>query len=126
MLIRQELLKNFSLLATTDFDGLLNGEVPLEDIFKNVLKEEGLSYDEDSQYIWLPEETQYELIYKSEYLEIDIPLPIYLIVSKAYEAPQKNKVLVMQALEEFKDELLELFAKYKIDLKYFLDEQYEY
>lgn len=77
---------------------------------------------EDSQYIWLPEETKYEQIYKSEYLEIISPLPIYLIVSKACKAPEKNKVLVLQAIDEYQDELLELLEKYQVDIAYFLEE----
>ncbi len=123
LLLRQEYLKNFSLIATNDFDGLLNGEIPLEDIFKAILREEGLTYDEDSEYIWLPAETEYELIYKSEYIEIVSPYPIYLIVSKALKASEKNKALVIQAMQEFTDDLLQLFEKYNVDVEYFLDKE---
>lgn len=44
LLIRQDQLKHLHLLATTDFDGLLNGETPLEDLFKIILKNEGMKY----------------------------------------------------------------------------------
>ena len=49
LLLRRQSLTKLRLLATTDFDGLLNGEPPLEDIFKLLLREEGLTYDEHSQ-----------------------------------------------------------------------------
>ncbi len=121
LLIRQASLKELSIINTTDFDGLLNGEPPLEDIFKNIIREEGLSYDEQSKYIWLPEETTYELIYKSEFIEVLSPLPIYLIVSKAVKAPEKNRQLVLQAIEYYQDSLIELLEKYGADLNYFIN-----
>lgn len=121
LLIRRESLPNLRLLATTDFDALLNGEPPLEDIFKRLLKDAGLIYDNDSEYIWLPDETKYETLYQSDYIKVDSPLPIYLIVSKALKAPEKNKQLVIQAIAEFGDELLKLMEKYKVDLNYFIE-----
>lgn len=122
LLVRRETLPKLKLLATNDFDGLLNGEPPLEDIFKRILKEEGLTYDEQSRYIWLPDETGYELIYQSDFVEVDSPAPIYLIVSKAVKAPEKNKQLVREAIEQFGDDLLGLLEKYKVNLNYFVGE----
>ena len=94
LLIQKDKLSNIDLLATNDFDAFLNGEPPLEDIFKKTLRENGLTYDEKSEYIWLPEETRYSVIYESESIIVESPLPIYLIVSKAVKAPLKNKQLV--------------------------------
>jgi len=121
LLIRRASLSGLRLLATTDFDAVLNGEPPLEDIFKRFLREEGLTYDEQSPLIWLPEETKCETIYKSEIIEVEGPLPIYLIVSKAVKAPEKNKLLVTQAIEVFGDEFLGMLEKYGADINYFID-----
>lgn len=120
LLIRQETLPNLRLLATTDFDAFLSAEPPLDDLFKRLLREEGLIYDEQSQYVWLPEETTFELIYDSDSIRVLSPLPLYLIVSKAVKAPQKNKQLVTSAIVQFGDELLRLFEKYHVDVEQFL------
>ncbi len=120
LLIRRESLSNLTLLATTDFDARLDGEVPLADVFKRLLREEGISYDNDSDYIWLPEETKYETIYETKFILVDSPLPIYLIVSKAVKAPEKNKQLVTDAIVEFGDELLTLLQRYEADINYFV------
>jgi hypothetical protein len=120
LLIRKDKMKNLHLVMTTDFDGNLRGEPPLGDIFKKKLKEFGLTYDEKSQYIWLPDETEYEGIYESDVIFLDSPLPIYLITSKALKAPEKNKQLVISAIEEYGEDLLKLFDKYKVDMTKFI------
>jgi hypothetical protein len=109
-------------VATVDFDEHLIGEPPLEDLFKKVLREHGLSYDEQSRYIWLPKETEYETLYSSEILLVTSPLPIYLIVSKAVKAPEKNKSLVRDAIVMYGDELLHLLEKYEVPIHFFLEE----
>lgn len=125
LLIRQDSLIGLQLLATTDFDGLLQGEPPLEDIFKRLLREEGLTYDEQSHYIWLPEETKSEIIYDSDLIEVKSPFPIYLIVSKAAKAPEKNKQLVIDAINEFGDPLISLLEKYEVNINYFLGDLHD-
>ena len=81
--MRSDSLPNLKLLATTDFDGLLRGEVPTEDIFKVCLRDAGLTYDEQSEYIWLPDETSYEELYDSKTIRVTSPQPVYLV------APEK-------------------------------------
>ena len=120
LLIRRENLRGLSLLATTDFDAYLKGEPPLEDVFKRLLREEGLSYDEKSEYIWLPEETTYETMYESSYVTIVSPLPIFLLTSKAKMAPERNKQLVADAIVEFGEPLLRLFEKHGVDIDNFV------
>lgn len=120
LLIRQAQFPTLPLLATTDFDAHLKGEPPLEDIFKNKLKDIGLTYDEKSEYIWLPEETEYEEVYNSDLIVVRSPLPIYLIVSKALKAKEKNRALVTAAINEFGESLISLLVKYKVNIDYFL------
>lgn len=111
------------LVATSDFDGLLRGEVPTADIFKVCVQKAGFTYDEQSEFIWLPEETEYEVLYESELLMMDSPKPIYLIVSKAVKAREKNRQLIIDAIATFDDQLFELLEKYEVDLEFFLGEQ---
>lgn len=120
LLVRSDSLPNLKLLATTDFDGLLRGEVPTEDIFKACLREAGLTYDEQSEYIWLPDETSDEELYDSKTIRVTSPQPVYLIVSKAVKAPEKNKQLVIDSISEFGESLIELLEKYGADIDYFL------
>ena len=122
LLVRKAELSGLNLLATTDFDALLKGEPPLEDVFKRFLREEGISYDEESIYIWLPDETRYELLYESKEVKVESPYPIYLIVSKAVKAPRKNKQLVIDAISKYGDELLILMERYNVDPERFFDE----
>jgi hypothetical protein len=123
LLIRRESLPALTLLATTDFDALLNGQPPLGDIFKRCIRDEGLSYDEQSIYIWLPEETQYEALYESDFISVKSPQPIYLILSKARYAPEKNRQLVAEAIVQFGETLLELMDKHGVDAEFFLQEE---
>lgn len=122
LLIRRASLPDLGLAATTDFDAIIKEEPPLGGIFKNLLRDEGLTYDEQSGYIWLPEEVTYEVVYESPSIRIDSPLPIYLIVSKAVKAPEKNRQLVAAAIaeDEFGEQLLALLEKYEVDINAFI------
>lgn len=123
LLIRRDKMKNVPLVATNDFDANLKGEPPLEDIFKNKLRKFGLTYDEKSNFIWMPDETKYESIYESDLIFLESPHPIYLIANKALHAPVKNKPLVIAAIAEYGEELITLLEKYKVDLSYFVYEK---
>lgn len=125
LLVQHKKLAGLTLLATTDFDAQLRGEVPLEDIFKNCLRECGITYDEESHMIWMPAETKYEQLYESEYLSVMVPLPVYLLLSKAKYAKKKNRQLIVEAIADdtLSDELLELMDMYDVDVEYFLGEE---
>lgn len=122
LLIRRESLPGLTLIATNDFDGHLNGEPPLENVFKRSLRDDGLAYDKDSPYIWLPEETEHEVVYNSEFMIIDSPLPKYLLVSKAKYAPEKNRQLIVDAIIDLGDEFLALMEKHGVDIGSFIEE----
>jgi hypothetical protein len=62
----------------------------------------------------------YEELYDSTTIQVTSPQPVYLIVSKAVKAPEKNKQLVIDSISEFGESLIELLEKYGAEIDYFL------
>ena len=118
--VDEEVAAKLHPIATVDLDTKVKTKGMTLDKFKELLKEENLVLDDLSNEIWLPEETEYIDFFEGEYVKCKRALPLYLLVSKAIKAPEKNRVLIQNALIEYEDELADLILKYEGNLDYFM------
>jgi hypothetical protein len=119
LIINQGISEKIPLAATMDVDALFEGDWSFRKIFERTLKDSGLILDELSSEIWIPPQSQYVCYYKSAQITIQGLTPIYCLLSKAIKAPDKNKVLIINALEIYGTELSDLIKKFNGDLNFF-------
>ncbi|MCO6432568.1 MAG: hypothetical protein J5J00_17070 [Deltaproteobacteria bacterium] len=110
------------LAGTVDVDALFHGNITTLELFRKALKMNNLVYDDLSGEIWLPKTARYETIHESDLSTIMRVDTFSALVSKAAKAPQKNRILIEQALAHYGTRLEELFRENGINLDQF---QYE-
>lgn len=86
------------LAQTADVDAFLKMDSFVKDELKRLLREVGLVYDEDSTLVWIPEGATYVPLYSFANLTVLALDPESALVSKAVKAPEKNKMLIREAL----------------------------
>jgi len=70
----------------------------------------------------MPQETEYEIFFVGKWLKAYLARPEYVLLSKAMNAPKKNKALIVEYLaSEPPAKFFELAKKYKVDLDQFLE-----
>ncbi len=87
-----------SLTQTGDMDALLSMDEAVKSELKVILRRQGLVYDEDSYLIWIPPQAKFEKLFEGDYLLVESIDPESALVSKAVKAPEKNKLLIRQAI----------------------------
>lgn len=120
LLIDKEIAIQLSPVATADLDAWVKADHQIITQFKKLLDTEGLVLDELSNEIWLPEEYKTESFFKGERVTCLKVKPLYLLVSKAIKAKEKNRILVKDAISVFREELVDLIVKYGGDPNYFI------
>lgn len=109
------------LVATQDVDAYIKGEYPIQQKLDEILNRHGKHLDTDSSLIWMPKETQYDLIYDGKSVKGWVACADYVLVSKALKAPGKNKALIQEYLAKGASPVfMELAGKYRLDLEQFL------
>ena len=107
--------------ATVDVDTIDNASHSIRAKLNELLKLEGLELDPLGNEIWMPEETRYVDIFVGKWLRATRALPVYILVSKAKFAVNKNKDLILQYLAHDPDpEFFDLCEKYDVDLNEFI------
>lgn len=112
-------LDQLDLAATRDLDAIVKGANQTFLELKKQLEKFHFIYDMDSEKIWLPKNYTTTHFYSSSKLIVNIVDPIFILVSKALKAKEKNKKLIQQALQIFGKELKEKLSKEGVDLVYF-------
>jgi hypothetical protein len=112
-------LNKLDLAATRDLDAKIKGPFPAFKELKIQLEQFGFVYDNDSEKVWLPKGYTTINIHQSSKLSVEVVDPIFILVSKAIKAKEKNKKLIQQAIKIFKDELTNLIKKEGGNLEYF-------
>ncbi len=112
-------LDQLDLAATRDLDAIVKGANQTFLELKKQLEKIHFIYDMDSEKIWLPQSYTTIHFYHSSKLVVDIVDPIFILISKALKAKEKNKKLMQQALKIFGKELKEKLTKEGADLAYF-------
>ncbi len=113
--------ENLQLWATQDLDAHIKGDWLACRVFKKACEEIGFKYDELSSEIWIPPEAKYRTLHQSPLLNVTSPEAIYILLSKAVKAREKNRDLVFSGLIYYGDPFAKLLRKYKVDLDYFLE-----
>ena len=109
------------LFATVDVDAYANFVWLARECFCRVLEREGRHFDELSDQIWMPPETQYRLMIQGVSFDGYLAEPEYVLISKALKAPKKNGPLIRDYLALRPSPLFFALAEtYKLNLEQFL------
>lgn len=109
------------LVKTNDVDSFTKAKQSVIQMFKKVLKNHNLVYDDLAGEAWMPKETEYEEFFQSIYVTAYLAKPEYVLVSKALKAKEKNKTLITEYLGTNPTSLFFLLCEqYKVDLAYFV------
>lgn len=93
-----ELTSKLDLVQTGDLDALLKTEHFVKRELKKILAQYRYVYDEDSDKIFIPKGSQFFNFLDLVHLNVKVIDPESALVSKAVKAPEKNKILVRQAI----------------------------
>src|SRR3989338_4544551 len=91
---------DLTLFATLDVDAYANFSSYAKTLFSNILRKHGLFYDEHSNEIWMPQETEYLSIFKGQTFDGYIAKPEFVLVSKLLKAPEKNRNILIEYLSK--------------------------
>lgn len=91
---------DLQLFATIDVDAYVNFNSYAKTLFSSVLKKHNLFYDELSNEIWMPKETQYVHIFKGQTFDGFIAQAEFVLVSKLLKAPAKNRNILIEYLSK--------------------------
>ncbi|MBW2733339.1 MAG: hypothetical protein JRH20_13195 [Deltaproteobacteria bacterium] len=106
------------LAATHDLDAFVRAEYWTQKRFEELLGRHGLILDEQSELIWMPQETAYQTIYQGRWVTGMVAQPEYVLISKARTAPQKNRSLLIEYIAQRASDLFFTLAEtYKLDLE---------
>lgn len=111
---------SLDLVQTKDLDAIIEGDWVVRSMFKETLRHHGLVYDDLSDEIWIPPEATFDEYYNSSLLRVLVLSPLYVLVSKAVKAPEKNKQLITQAISVWGESLIEKIEEYGQDVGIFL------
>jgi hypothetical protein len=127
-----KLLGQFSLLAfedknlaqinirrTDDIDAQITGDANVGWLFRQSVKEYGLEFDDLSNEIWLPDDATFIPLKESPLFRISAVDPISAFISKAVKAPEKNKILIREALAVYGVILEKRLIEHGVDLNFF-------
>ncbi len=98
LLSHDKVAATLSLAQTGDVDAFLTMDHVVKEELKKALRAQGLVYDEDSYLIWVPPGSRFEEFLNLENLFVESIDPESALVSKAVKAPEKNKILIRQAI----------------------------
>ena len=98
LMLNESVVKILNLVQTADMDAKLHMDYFTKNKLMELLKENGLVYDEDSHLIWIPENAKIIELFKFKNIEVKLIDAESTLVSKAIHAPQKNKQLIRQAM----------------------------
>jgi len=110
-------------VATRDIDALLSGDQPALWLVRAVINQSGYAYDDLSREIWLPTEAQFETLYESRVVKVEVVAPVFNLLSKAKKAPERNRNLIVKGLAVYGAELMHLLTAHGVDIDYFLKEE---
>ncbi len=87
-----------TLIQTGDMDAKLEMDYFTKSKLLDLLKANGLVYDEDSHLVWMPEDAILINWLKLKNLEVMLFDAESVLLSKAVHAPEKNRQLIRQAI----------------------------
>jgi hypothetical protein len=114
------------LIQTGDMDAKLRMDYFTKNKMLELLKANGLVYDDDSHLGWIPVNAKEIDLFKFKNIAVKLIDAESTLVSKAIHAPQKNKQLIRQAIASGKfpglvDRIIENNGK----IEFFLEDNFE-
>ena len=126
LMLNESVIKMLNLIQTGDMDAKLRMDYFTKNKLLDLLKENGLVYDEDSHLIWIPENAQIIELFKFKNIEVKLIDAESILVSKAIHAPQKNKQLIRQAIASGKfPDLVDRIIENNGKLDFILEDNFE-
>ena len=119
LLMNKDIATKMTLAHTNDLDALLKGRSGESQLFRKVVKSNGLAFDELSEEAWIPKDAKFLEYYDSPYVKVTYLDPISAFTSKAVRAKEKNRILVHDALKIFGDSLATNITSNGGDAEYF-------
>lgn len=109
---------DIEIAATVDVDAFIEAESLVIAQFSQLLRYEGLEYDQLSNEIWMPEETKYVDIFRGDWVVAMLAQPEFVMLSKAKMALGKNKMLLRDYIASEPAELFfRLCEKYRVNIE---------
>ncbi len=123
LLANEEVSAVLTLVGTVDIDALLKKvDHPIKLKFLELIKSQGLVYDEDSEKVWLPPESKFSPLFELHNFSVSILDPESALVSKAIKAKEKNRILIQEAIAAgMFPSIVDRITACGGDLKYFSD-----
>lgn len=116
-----ELGIGLTLEATQDLDVYANYQHAVEVQFRQLLKARNIVLDPMGHEVWMPPETQYDLIHQGRFVTAKVAQAEYILLSKAARAPGKNRALLAEYLAKGATPLfLALAERHRVNLEIFL------
>ena len=98
LLLDKKLSVKLDLLQTADLDAKLEMEYFVRQKLQELLKENGLIYDEDSEKVYIPKGSKNLDLFDFKNVAVKRLDSESVIVSKAVKAPEKNRQLVQSSV----------------------------
>lgn len=114
LLLNEKVTAALHPVSTMDVDAFWEGDRTALELFRKCLKKHSLEYDNDSHLVWIPPESRYDPLFDAPLVQCEVIQPLYAIVSKAVKAPEKNRIIVRNAIGFFGEELIQLLLKYGV------------
>ncbi len=126
LMLNESVVKILNLIQTGDMDAKLRMDYFTKNKLLELLEANGLVYDEDSHLIWIPENAKVIELFNFNNIEVKLIDAESTLVSKAIHAPQKNKLLIRQAIaiDKFPD-LVDRIIENNGKLDFFLEDNSE-
>ena len=98
LMLNESVTGFLNLIQTADMDAKLQMDYFTKNKLLELLKANGLVYDEDSHLVWLPKDAAKIELFNFNNIEVKLIDAESALVSKAIHAPVKNKQLIRQAI----------------------------
>ncbi|MEJ2170068.1 MAG: hypothetical protein P8X90_31600 [Desulfobacterales bacterium] len=126
LMLNESVSAILSLIQTGDMDAKLRMDYFTKNKLLELLKANGLVYDEDSHLIWIPKNAEAIELFRFKNIEVKLIDAESILVSKAIYAPQKNRQLIRQAIASVKfPNLVDRIVENNGKLDFFLEENVE-
>ncbi len=126
LMLNESVVKILNLIQTGDMDAKLRMDYFTKNKLLDLLKENGLVYDEDSHLIRIPDNAKVIELFKFKNIEVKLIDAESTLVSKAIHAPQKNKQLIRQAIASGKfPDLVDRIIENNGKLDFILEDNFE-
>ena len=122
LLVDEKISATLNLAQTGDLDAKLKMDFPVKQKLKELLAEQGLVYDEDSEKIFIPKGSVELPLFEFKNITVKRIDPESALVSKAVKAPDKNRQLLRQVIDKNKfPNLIDRIEENNGDLSKLLD-----